>query len=97
MIGKLTSQMTKIELAKTFAAAHHHHERPGGWIYNADGTVLAHGWYAYAQKFSRFLIVGKGIDWTASTGTRSQRLAMGRRPSSDDAERPQPDGNAGAV
>ena len=63
---KNTWQMTRAELAQVFAVHYGHHGKSGGWIYDAGGKVLAHGWDAYAQKFDRFLVVGKGVDWAGS-------------------------------
>lgn len=75
---KLTSQMTRLELARVFAAEKGHRGRPGGHIYDDQGRHLAHGWEAYAQRFSAFLKPGQGIDWTAANWTAAERREVGR-------------------
>lgn len=65
MTKTLTSRMNSVQLAKTVAENLGWKGGRGGWIYDADGQPLAHGWNTVAAALveHRFIVVGAGVDW----------------------------------
>lgn len=63
-----TWKMTKVELARVWAAHHGFAGRNGGWIYSPSGRPMAHGWDSFADFLvnARVIVPGQGIDWTRS-------------------------------
>lgn len=39
----------QVKAAKAHAAEHGYEGRTGGWIYNAKGRAVAHGWTSFTQ------------------------------------------------
>lgn len=62
---------TKEDLARFLGFLSGHMGREGGWIYDMNGRVLAHGWRAMAFEFMRKGWIKKSpsrffIDWRAA-------------------------------
>lgn len=72
--SKSTTAMTAVELAKVFAENKGFYGAPGGWIYNAEGQPLAHGWLGLAKRLEQlgWIKVGVGIDWTRANWEKSR-------------------------
>jgi len=64
---KLTSRMTRRQLAQVVAAHYGYTGRVGGWIYSPDGRPVAHGWDAFADRLGSRIVVGRGVDWQRLT------------------------------
>ncbi len=60
-----TARMTDTELARVWAAENGVVGRSGGWLYDATGRPLCHGWQSLAQSLARrdVIRVGVGVDW----------------------------------
>lgn len=65
MRTRATWQMSARQLAKAFAEVAGYQGRKGGWIYDASGHPVAHGWDAFAVLLTRrgWITVGQGINW----------------------------------
>lgn len=66
VIRKATWQMTAPELARVVADHLGWTGRKGGWIYNAAGRPIAHGWTELASIMTTrgWITVGTGINWS---------------------------------
>lgn len=68
-----TWEMTRIDLARTFAAVHGYTTTvaDGGWIRRPDGTAVAQGWAAFADRLAArgWIREGVGVDWARAGRT----------------------------
>lgn len=68
-----TWEMSRIDLARTFAAVHGYTTTvaDGGWIRRPDGTAVAQGWAAFADRLAArgWIREGIGIDWARAGQT----------------------------
>jgi hypothetical protein len=61
---KITSQMSRVEMARVVAEHKGYLTGPGGWIYTSQGRPVCHGYGALAKRLGSALMLGRGIDWT---------------------------------
>jgi hypothetical protein len=74
--GVATSQMTDVELARTWAAHYGYTGRAGGWIYDPSGMPVLQGWDLFAQLLIKFgyITVGVGINWRTLVAGQSREV-----------------------